>query len=402
MIRLLFLTAESCPTFRPDVAVLFGKCLPAAGVLSDIVAARTPGSNDPAPWPGGQAILRSIGGGAMRKRVVSMWHGVVSLLRADATRYRAIQVRDMPVLAALALLAARWKRLPLIYWMSYPMPEGQIALARQRGLSAGVMKYVYPWVSGHVGRWLLRHWVLHGAAHVFVQSPQMKRELVALGVTADRMTPVPMGVDLQAVQTSEPRNATDARLIGRRVIGYLGTLDRPRCIETLFDMLAVLRRQVPDAVLLLVGDTEDAVHRRWLMQRAAAAGVGEHVVWAGWVPTAAAWQLMLNAEVALSPFPRGELLDSASPTKVPEYLALGLPVVCNDNPDQAAVVRESGAGLCVPYTAENFAAAVVTLLGLDAPARARMVADGRRYVAEHRDYPRIAAQVTAVYHQLLE
>lgn len=402
MIRLLFLTAESCPTFRPDVAVLFGKCLPAAGVLTDVVAARTSGDNDPAPWPGGQAILRNIGGGAMRKRVVSMWHGVISLLHADSARYRAIQVRDMPVLAAIALVVARWKRLPLIYWMSYPMPEGQIALARQRGLSAGVMRFLYPWVSGHVGRWLLRHWVLHGAAHVFVQSPQMKRELMALGVVADRMTPVPMGVDLQAVQVGELQTETDVRLAGRRVIGYLGTLDRPRCIETLFDMLVVLRRQVPDAALLLVGDTEDGVHRRWLMQRAAAAGVAEHVVWAGWVPTSAAWRLMLNAEVALSPFPRGELLDSASPTKVPEYLALGVPVVCNDNPDQAAVVRESGAGLCVPYTAENFAAAVVTLLSMDGPTRTRMVANGRRYVAEHRDYTRIAAQVAAVYHQLLE
>jgi glycosyltransferase involved in cell wall biosynthesis len=398
--RLLFLTEERFPTFRPDVMVLFGKCLPAAGVMSDLVAvtAATEGVQN---WGGGEAILRTIGSGATRRRVLAAWHGVVSLMRVEPDRYNAIQVRDMPVLAAVAVLVARWKHLPLIYWMSFPMPEGQIALARERGLSAGVMKFLYPWVSGRVGQFLLSHWVLQHATHVFVQSPRMKQDLLARGVATSKMTAVPMGVDLQALYAAQLHATVDTRLRGRRVIGYLGTLDRSRRIETLFEMLAQVRHHVPDAVLLLVGDTDDDVHRSWLRQRAAAAGVAASVVWAGWLPTTQAWSLMLNAEVALSPFPRGELLDSASPTKVPEYLALGLPVVCNDNPDQAAVVRDSGAGLSVPYTAEDFAVAVESLLDLDLETRARMAADGHLYVAAHRDYPRIAAELATVYHRLL-
>ena len=57
-------------------------------------------------------------------------------------------------------------------------------------------------------------------------------------------------------------------------------------------------------------------------QQAKAAGVADHVLWTGWLPMGEGWRYVRAAEVGLSPFPRGFLLDSASPTKVPEYLAL--------------------------------------------------------------------------------
>lgn len=336
----------------------------------------------------------------MRMRVLSVWHAITSAWRADARKYAAYQVRDMPVVAAAVLVIARLRRVPFFYWMSYPIPEGQIALARDRGLRAGWMKFLYPWVSGRVGVFLLRHWVLPRADHVFVQSPRMRDELAADGLPASRMTPVPMGVDVEALLALGLSALPDPQLTGRRVLGYLGTTDRPRQIEKLFDMLALVRQRVPNALLLIVGDTEDEVHRQWLQQQAQAAGVQDSVVFAGWQPTHQAWRMILNAEVALSPFPRGHLLDSASPTKVPEYMALGIPVVCNDNPDQAEAVLSSGAGVCVPCTPQQFADAVVQLLAMDASRRAEMTAAGQAYVERHRDYRHIAGLVAATYRRL--
>ena len=338
----------------------------------------------------------------MRRRLLSVWHGLASAWRADVGLYQALQVRDMPVVAALVLPIARCKRLPFFYWMSYPIPEGQIQLARDRGLRSGWMKFLYPWISGRVGRFLLKRCVLRHADHVFVQSPRMKDELVAAGVAASRMTPVLMGVDLASMNADLAPRQLDARLVGRRVIGYLGTLERPRQIERLFEMLALVRREVPDAVLLIVGDDEDLFHRQWLRDQANLAGVTEAVIWAGWMPTRAAWQLISGAEVALSPIPRGPLLDPASPTKVPEYLALGIPVVCNDNPDQASAIRESGAGICVPYSAGEFAAAVLMLLAQGPATRSAMIEAGKRYVAEKRDYRVLAKQLAEVYRHLLQ
>jgi glycosyltransferase involved in cell wall biosynthesis len=341
--------------------------------------------------------LCDISGGQAKKHVKTLLHGIKHLFTADRTRYQAIQVRDMPVLAAIGLLAARIKGMPFYYWMSYPKPEGQIELVRERGFSGGLMKFLFPWVRGRVGRTVLYRIVLPHADHVFVQSERMLEDLAGRGLPHVKMTPVDMGVDIDDIQDDVLRSSDDPRLVGRRVLGYLGTLDRPRRIEILFEMLAQIKKKVPEVLLVLAGDTEDKVHLKWLRHQSSIAGVSDNVLWTGWLPIKEAWRYIMASEVGLSPFPRGLLLDSASPTKVPEYLALGIPVVCNDNPDQKHVIESSGAGLCVPYTAEHFADAVMSILGMDAEQRKSMRDGGRSYVSQHRDYRVIGERLALNY-----
>ena len=156
--------------------------------------------------------------------------------------------------------------------------------------------------------------------------------------------------------------ADDRILEGKRILAYLGTLERFRKIEILFQMLAQIRLQIPNIMLILVGDIEDADHRDWLKQEAERMGVADHVLWTGWLSSSKAWSYVRAAELGLSPIPRGYLLDMGSPTKTVEYMALGLPVVANDNPDQVQVIEESGAGICVPLQVDSFAQAVIGLL----------------------------------------
>jgi glycosyltransferase involved in cell wall biosynthesis len=111
------------------------------------------------------------------------------------------------------------------------------------------------------------------------------------------------------------------------------------------------------------------------------------------------WRYVRAAEVALSPIPRGPLFDVGSPTKAIEYLALGVPIVCNDNPDQAQVVQESQAGLCVPLTADQFAGAVNQILA-DANMGRTMGQRGRDYIREHRGYMSIASHLAQSYKAL--
>jgi glycosyltransferase involved in cell wall biosynthesis len=166
-------------------------------------------------------------------------------------------------------------------------------------------------------------------------------------------------------------------------------------------MMVELLPRRPKLMLAMVGDTEDAPQREALHRECERLGLGGHVLWTGWLPADVAWRWVRAARVALSPIPRGELLDVSSPTKLPEYMALGVPVVCNDNPDQAAVVAQSGAGRCVTYTAQNFALAVEELLDLPDADRAAMVQRGQRWVAQHRDYAVLGRQLAARYGELL-
>ncbi|WIM06122.1 MAG: glycosyltransferase [Candidatus Nitricoxidivorans perseverans] len=399
-LRLLFFTAEPWPTFRADVAVLFGKELPRQGICADLVALKA-ADGDEVEWGGGKARLCAAKGGKLRRMVAAWLHRWRCLASVRAVNYQAIQVRDLPIFAAFAGFVARWKDIPFYYWMSYPIPDGQMELARARGLSAGVVKWAYNLLSGMLGRWLLYGHVLPRADHVFVQSDRMRDDLVTIGIDREKMTPVPMGVDWPAISRLANQPPADApRLRDRRVLIYLGTQVRPRRLEVLFEMLALVRRQIPEALLVLVGDVDDPEHRAWLRKQAEEAGVAEHVVWTGWLPMEEGWRYIRAAEVGLSPFPRSYLLDSASPTKVPEYLALGVPVVCNDNPDQAAMLAACDAGLCVPYTAEHFAEAVLKLLALDDGERGKLVGAGRRYVENNRDYRRLGATLAGTYYSL--
>lgn len=390
--RLLFLTAEGWPTFRADVATLFGKYLPRHGIVTHLLTERDGGG---AVWPGGEVSLFDVPRRRSGFYVVKLWHSLRGLLRANPRQLDAIQVRDMSVTALAGLIVARCKGLRFFYWLSYPQSEGQIHRAKARGLSAG-MRFWFPLMQGWIGQWLLYRIVLPRADHVFVQSRRMQEELAGRGIPMQRMTPVPMGVDTEVAHPDDVKLAEDSRLVDKRVLVYLGTLDRVRNIDLLFHMLARVKMRIPDVLLVLAGDTEDAEHRAWLKQEAELAGVAAQVLWTGWLPAVEAWRYARAAEVGLSPIPRGYLLDMGSPTKAVEYLALGIPVVANDNPDQAQVIAESGAGLCVSLEPEVFAEAVLRLLD-DPGMRREMGERGRRYLAGARDYASIACHVAEVY-----
>jgi glycosyltransferase involved in cell wall biosynthesis len=378
---------------------LFGKYLPRFGVTCDLVTEQDVNAKSAADWPAGKAILCKVPKNRAGQYVLKFFHQCKVLITADYAQYQAVQVRDMTLIALIAIVMCKLKKIPFYYWLSYPQSEGQIERAKARGASAG-MRYLFPLLQGLIGKILLYKIILPNADHIFVQSQNMLQMLTLHGGNPQKMTPVPMGVDLENAQPDKIIASDDVRLKGKRVIVYLGTLDRVRKIEVLFEMLAIIQKQVPTILLVLAGDTVDEKHLEWLKQEANRLDVNQHVLWTGWLPMHEAWRYVTAAEIGLSPVPRGYLLDMGSPTKAIEYMALGLPVVMNDNPDQAQVAHESGAAVCVPITAEDFAFAVIQLL--DNPeTKASMQIKGSNYVKKLRDYKQIATGLSATYYYLI-
>jgi glycosyltransferase involved in cell wall biosynthesis len=401
--RILYLTYEAWPTHRPDLLVLFGRYLRRRGIVTDLVAdAAECGTAPETAWEGG-AVL---GCARPRRRAVQhlakLWLNVKSVARADKDRYDCIQVRDMSLSALAALAAARIKGIRFVYWLSYLQSEGHIARARARGPRAG-LKYWYPLLEGLAGRFILYKLVLPRADHVFVQSDAMLERLAAAGVPVARMSAVPMGVDMEDEAGPAPVSAPALAADGRRTLVYLGIQDRERRVELLLEMLALVKAAMPadsaPVTLVMAGDTPDQAYRAWLRAEAVRLGVDRDIVWTGWIARADAWRHVGAAAVGLSPFPRGAVLDTCSPTKAVEYMALGVPVVGNDNPDQRRAIEASGAGLCVPLDPAHFADAVVALLR-DEDARRAMADRGPDYVRMHRSYARLAADVAAAYEKL--
>jgi glycosyltransferase involved in cell wall biosynthesis len=230
--------------------------------------------------------------------------------------------------------------------------------------------------------------LLRAADHDYEQSEQMRRDLAAEGVPLSKMTPVPMGVDLAAFDAPGDRTRTCVPS-GVRCILYLGTLARVRRLDFLIRVLAKIRESVPDAKLYIVGSGNEPADEKVLVDETARLGLQSAVVMVGQVPRSQALEYVRDADVCVSPFYPTPILNSTSPTKLVEYMAMGKAVVGNDHPEQRLVIEQSGAGYCVAWHEEEFARAIVALLS--SPARAREMGErGRRYVTEHRSYARIA------------
>jgi glycosyltransferase involved in cell wall biosynthesis len=390
--RLLYIVPEPWPTHRPDIAVLFGKCLPLRGVECDLVTDIHCASEE---WLAGKSIFYRAPSNRALYHFSKLWHTCRSLMACKRSEYNAIQVRDMPVHALIAWGFARLKGMQFYYWMSFPRAEGQVLRARSRGWRAG-LRYWFPLIQGSVGTFLLYRVVMRHADHVFVQSEYMAADVSKHGIPRRSLTAVPMGVDTGSADPARIPMSENPDFVGRRIVVYIGTLDRERRIEVLLEMVVLVREKEPRLLLIIVGDTVDLQQRAHLYERANALGITDAIMWTGWVPTNQAWRYVRAAEIGLSPIPRGFLFDCSSPTKAVEYLALEVPVLCNDNPDQATLVQESGAGVCVELSGIAFANALLEML--EDPERLLLMGRrGREFIVKTRSYDLLANKVATVY-----
>jgi glycosyltransferase involved in cell wall biosynthesis len=183
-------------------------------------------------------------------------------------------------------------------------------------------------------------------------------------------------------------------------VAYLGTLDRARCLERLLDALLLVRRELPGTSLLLIGSAPQQDDVALLLAAARERGLEDAVQVTGWLPAAQAWQYLLGAQAAVSYVPRGALYDVSSPTKLLEYLALGMPCVGNDIPDQEAVLAASGAGWLAASTPQAMADALLAILR-DPQAARRRAAAGPAYIESARSYRVLGAALAARYRTLV-
>jgi glycosyltransferase involved in cell wall biosynthesis len=397
-LRMLFCPKDRFPPLRVDVAVLFGRELASRGFLIDWVmqSQEAVGQDFKTGYAGGTAYVGRTNNGAtlrarLHKHILNILHDLELLRLARTSRYDIVQVRDKVVSALIAMRAARGGNAAFVYWLSFPFPESSLYLAKIGAARYPLLYRIRGWVLFR----LLYKYILPRADHIFVQSEQMKSDLAAYGIDRERMTSVPMGVDLRDFDAFTPASSRSGV-----TVAYLGTLAAERRIDFLVRSIALVCKDVPGTRLLLVGGGADPQDEEDIKAEARRLGIEDNLEITGMLPRAAALARITEASVCVSPFYPTPILNSTSPTKLIEYMAMGLPVVANDHPEQKRVLQESSAGICVPYTEEDFAGAILSIVRDPEGAR-QMGHRGRRYVAEHRDYQRIAATVAAQYERIV-
>jgi glycosyltransferase involved in cell wall biosynthesis len=216
------------------------------------------------------------------------------------------------------------------------------------------------------------------------------------------MTVVPMGIPREELnEDNGPDVPSPGDATGLLRLVYLGTLGKTRRLEILIEMLSALRIARIPAHLVMVGDGDEPEDRRLIESYAKKLHVQDMLSITGFLPRAEALRRTRNADVALSPIAPVPILLAGSPTKLIEYLSLGLPVIANDHPEQRLVLRQSKGGICVPWRSRYFARAVAWMARLNSEQRRDIGARGRQWVKENRSYERIGTMLEQKYLSLL-
>lgn len=397
----LFLVRELYPPFRPDTVVLFADELRRRGHEIDWVFQ----SKEPVTrsyltsWEGGSAWVTATDRrpsllGKIHRHLLGIRMDLGIVARSYRRHYDFIQVRDRFFGALTGLLAARLSGSRFFFWLSFPFPE--MYLYR---IESGESPFpTFDRLRGSFLKFLLYRFIMPASDFVFVQSDQMKADVVANGIDAGKIMPVPMGISLKRLADWSAKNVLPPQSDSPIVL-YLGTLIKDRKLDFLVRVHKRVVESVPDAKLYFVGGGQCDEDETRLLDEACRLGISDSMVITGFLPVEKAWQYLYHANVCVSPFYPTPILNSTSPTKLVEYMGFGKPVVANDHPDQRKVIEESGAGYCVAWDEGQFADAILRILG-DPEGAEAMGVRGKRYVEKYRSYDAIADSLDAIYRNL--
>nr|WP_320016111.1 glycosyltransferase family 4 protein [uncultured Desulfobacter sp.] len=403
MMKLLYISSDKFPPFRVDVSVLFGYELVNRKFFIDWVLQSEKDCNTPyhTQWRGCTVWVGATDNGQSRwRRLKKHLFGFLNYLKvnrlAKKKQYDVILVKDLFIAALIAMKPAKKSGAKFVYWLSYPFPEASIHRTKD-----GTARYPFFYlIRGTIFKFLLYKIIMPETDHIFVQSEQMKLDVSVHGIPPWKLTPVPMGVEINRIPFQGYTKMDLKKVKSTRVV-YLGTLSKVRKMDFLIRVFSLVIKQRPDALLYLVGSGDDPSDEQSLIAEAKKFGILKSVIMTGFLPMDKAWEYVREAVVCVSPIYPSFILDMGSPTKLIEYMAMGKAVVANDNPEQRRVIQESGAGLCVPYDEKRFADAIVILL--NNPEKAfDMGVKGRKYVEENRSYSAIADLVEKQLYKIKE
>jgi PEP-CTERM/exosortase A-associated glycosyltransferase len=227
----------------------------------------------------------------------------------------------------------------------------------------------------------------------------MRQELITRGVSLEKISVVPNGVNLDEFEPLVRSSALAGRLglNGGPVFGFVGSFYRYEGLRFLVKSFPKIRAQIPHARLLLVGGGEEDEQLQSL-----AAAQGDGVLFTGRVPHQAVNDYYSLIDVFVCPRLKMRLTDLVTPLKPLESMAMGKAVLASDVGGHKELIDNERTG--VLFAAENSDDLVAQSVRLasDANLRAEIGEAGRRFVNDERSWAKLAERYVDIYSQLLK
>ena len=293
-----------------------------------------------------------------------LWAALAIRRLVEGGRFALIHVNEPHALTA-AWLAGAHRRLPLLFSrrIGFPLRRGPVSRAR------------------------------YGAVTEFIANcREVAQSLIESGIPTDRIVVVNEGVEVPPLPTLEMRHRARERWGVREnefLFGCVGFLLPEKGQRYIVQGLAQIRREFPDARLLLAGD---GPCREELEQLARDTGQTGAVHFAGFVEDVA------QVYAALDAFLFPSLFEGLG-TSLQAAMAWGLPVVSTARGGLAEVVDHGRTGLVVVPDETAFASGMLRLLR-DNELRRQLGQAAREEVQRRFSASQMAANTLRVYEKI--
>ncbi len=225
----------------------------------------------------------------------------------------------------------------------------------------------------------------------------LRGDLLARGIPAEKITVIPNAVDLAAFHFRAP---ADPDLMARhgltpgKTLGFAGSFYAYEGLDLLLRAMPAVLRAVPEARVLLAGGGPQDARLRTL---AGELGIQHSVHFTGRVPHADIGRYYSVMDVMVYPRISRRLTELVTPLKPLEAMAMGKLVVASNVGGHRELIRDGENGhLFAAGSPDAIAACLIPLL--QAPESwATVIANGRRYVEQERNWRTSVARYRAVY-----
>jgi PEP-CTERM/exosortase A-associated glycosyltransferase len=242
---------------------------------------------------------------------------------------------------------------------------------------------------------------LKRADHVFTICEGLRKDIVARGVPAEKVTVIANAVDIDSFSVGgEPDLALKERLglQGATVIGFIGSFYAYEGLDLLLDALPRILRERPEVRALLVGG---GPQEQALKQQAARLGLTRQVVFAGRVPHAEVQHYYDLVDVLTYPRHSMRLTELVTPLKPLEAMAQGRILAASDVGGHRELIKHDETGML--FSAGDARALGDTVLELldkrqDWP---RLRSAGRQFVESERSWRRSVESYVQPFQRLL-
>lgn len=246
----------------------------------------------------------------------------------------------------------------------------------------------------------LETYVLRRADAVVAICRGLALDVVARGVSADRITVVGNAVDADSF-ARQPEPASLRRelgLDGKYVLGFIGSFFRWEGLALLIEALPHILQSRPDVRVLLVGSGPEEATLRAAVERL---HLREYVVFAGSRPHAQVGAAYEAVDLLVYPRVPMRLTEMVTPLKPLEAMALGKVFVASDVGGHRELVRDRATGVLFRAGDVPALAQAVVATAADPELQRRLREAGPRFVRDERTWAGEVARYEPVYRSLM-